>query len=102
MALLNHQYLFGDTNAVYFFAYMAAIAISYRVFVTQAINDYRVIFIESARMPSDDELGVQKSSAKAFRYAATLGLSVLCVGSFKIGRAVQQECRDRSRMPSSA
>ncbi len=40
-------------------------------------------------------------------YAASRGYATICcsptdVAVFEIGRAVQQECRDRSRMPSSA
>src|SRR5207253_8346542 len=31
-----------------------------------------------------------------------LGEHIVALCQFKIGRAVQQECRDRSRMPSSA
>src|SRR5262249_61658584 len=40
----------------------------------------------------------ERSQSKSFSSCARIGR----IFAIKIGRAVQQECRDRSRMPSSA
>ena len=57
--------------------------------------------------------GITKLTDLDFMYAKEMGLTIKLIGSakktgnrfsaeYEIGRAVQQECRDRSRMPSSA
>src|SRR5437870_6105858 len=44
----------------------------------------------------------KRSSPNVFEMAATETITSIILIKLKIGRAVQQECRDRSRMPSSA
>eukprot|EP00456_Euglypha_rotunda_P045500 TRINITY_DN36040_c0_g1_i1.p1 TRINITY_DN36040_c0_g1~~TRINITY_DN36040_c0_g1_i1.p1 ORF type:complete len:137 (-),score=16.39 TRINITY_DN36040_c0_g1_i1:11-421(-) len=63
--------------------------------VTTSLNDSRVAYWEPMKWVST--LRAKKTDSNAILLKCKMG-----AGHGEIGRAVQQECRDRSRMPSSA
>src|SRR5205809_412690 len=59
-------------------------------------------FVEACVYGTLDFVGYPRFPAPVELIAAVIAYYVHPVNIQKIGRAVQQECRDRSRMPSSA
>src|SRR5438876_10342058 len=93
-------FFFNDTPTTEIYTLSLHDALPICRFNTSITHAYSIV-IGSKHITLNATGGGFLTASKQFRHGATSKSRSNTVG-MEIGRAVQQECRDRSRMPSSA